>query len=103
MIVYTFDLDMVPGGNRAILHLSQYDEDFTLKARLFARTGVFTVESGTTAEIRGLKSDSNGFSASCTMSEENGVPIVTVAGDKQITAAAGKATLRSSCSGTTGS
>lgn len=87
MITYNFDLDMVPGGHRTEVWLNQYDEDFELKINLFARDGTFTVQSGTTAAIRGTKPDGNGFSANATIDGT----VVTISGDKQITAAAGKA------------
>lgn len=53
MITYEFDLDMVPGGRRTEVWLNQYDEDFELKINLIVRQGTFTVETGTTAAIRG--------------------------------------------------
>ncbi len=87
MISYEFDLDMVPGGHRTKVWLNQYDEDFELVANLFARDGTFTVSSGTTVTIRGTKPDGNGFSANATIEGTK----VTIAGDKQMTAAAGKA------------
>lgn len=87
MITYEFDLDMVPGGRRTEVWLNQYDEDFELKINLIARQGTFTVETGTTAAIRGTKPDGNGFSADCTLEGT----VVTVTGDQQMTVAAGKA------------
>ena len=87
MITYEFDLDMVPGGRRTEVWVNQYDEDFQFVINLVARQGTFTVESGTTVAIRGTKPDGNGFSADCTLSGTT----VTVEGDQQITAAAGKA------------
>ena len=88
MITYDFFLDMTPGGKRPVLYLSQYDDDFTLIAHLFARAGTFTVEAGTTAQIRGTKADGNGYSATATVDVDN--KTVTVTGAKQMTAAAGK-------------
>ena len=87
MITYEFDLDMVPGGRRTEVNLNQYDEDFELKINLVARQGTFSVQSGTTAAIRGTKPDGNGFSADCTLEGT----VVTVTGDQQMTAVAGKA------------
>lgn len=86
MITYEFDLDMVPGGRRSEVWVNQYDEDFQFVINLVARHGTFTVESGTTVAIRGTKPDGNGFSANCTIDGTT----VTVDGDQQMTAAAGK-------------
>lgn len=87
MIIHEFDLDMVPNGQQVSIWLNQYDEDFLLKANLFARTGEFTIQEGTTAAIRGTKPDGNGYSADASI---NG-SVVTVVGDQQITVASGKA------------
>ena len=94
MIKQHFTLDMVPGGLRSVVFLNQYDEDFELVAHLVARDSDFDVESGTTVAVRGTKPDGNGYSAEATLGaeEETGKPIVTIAGAKQITAAAGRAT-----------
>ena len=94
MIIHSHRLDMVPGGPTTIVRVNQYDEDFTIRLSLYAREGAFTVESGTTASIRGTKPDGNGYSATCTMTteqdeEQNTVPVVVVTGDQQMTAAAG--------------
>ena len=89
MIIYTYPLDMVPGGaQKTVVRLNQYDEDFTLVFDLYASNGEFTLQSGTTAKIRGTKPDGNGYSVDCTVNIENGT--VTVTGDVQITAASGK-------------
>ena len=87
MIIHEFDLDMIPGGSMASVRLNQYDEDFNLKINLFSRNGNFSAPSGTTALIRGTKPDGNAFSADCSI---NGT-VVTVTGDQQMTAAAGRA------------
>ena len=87
MIIHEFSLDMIPGGSLVSVRVNQYDEDFNLKINLFSRNGNFSVLSGTTALIRGTKPDGNAFSAECSV---NGT-IVTVVGDQQITAAAGRA------------
>ena len=86
MIIHEFDLDIVPGGRVPVIKLNQYDDDFTLKMNLYARTGELTVSVGSTVEIRGTKTDGNGYSEDCTISGN----VVTVTGDKQMTATAGK-------------
>ena len=86
MIVHEFDLDVVPNGRLQQVWLNQNDADFQLKITPFARAGIFELESGTTAEIRGTKGDGTGYSASASISDS----VVTVSGDKQLTSAAGR-------------
>ena len=88
MITKTNRIDMTPGGAPLVIRLSQYDSDFTLVFNLYASDGTFTIESSTTAAIRGMKPDGNGYSADATIDIAN--KKVTVAGDDQITAVAGK-------------
>lgn len=85
MITITNKIDMYPGGLPVVIHLSQYDSDFTLVFELYSSAGTFTVQSGTTAIIRGTKTDGNGYDATATISGNT----VTVTGDEQMTAAAG--------------
>ena len=88
MITYTYDLNMVPGGGPLMVHVGQYDSDFVIVFNLYASTGTFNVESGTTAEVRGTKRDGNGYSASATIDIAN--KRVTVTGNQQMTAVAGQ-------------
>lgn len=88
MITHEFELDMVPGAVNVEQWLNQYDSDFCLKIHLVARTGELSIQSGTTAKIRGTKPDGNIFIASATLDAANA--IVTVAGDMQMTAVQGK-------------
>lgn len=85
MITLTQKLNVVSIGVPPIIHLSQYDSDFSLVFELYASTGNFTLPSGTTAEIRGTKADGNGYDADATVSGTT----ITVTGDEQMTAAAG--------------
>lgn len=87
-ITKTNKLNMTGGGVPVIIHLSQYDEDFTLVFELYSSDGDFTVTSGTTAAIRGTKADGMGYSVDATLDVTN--KKVTVAGDQQMTAMAGK-------------
>lgn len=88
-ITKTNRLNMTGGGVPVIVRLSQYDSDFTLVFDLYNTDGTFTIESGTTAEVRGTKSDARGFSANATLDITN--KRVTVVGDQQMTAVSGKA------------
>lgn len=89
MISYAYKVDMVPGANqgKTVVYLNQYDTDFSIVFELFARIGTFTIESGTTAAIRGTKPDGNGYSADATIDIEN--KTVTVFGAEQMTVCAG--------------
>lgn len=84
-ITITKDLNVVSVGVPPVIHLSQYDSDFTLVFNLYASNGAFTMPTGTTAEIRGTKKDGNGYDKAATVSGNT----VTVTGDEQMTAAAG--------------
>lgn len=84
-ITITRDLNVVSVGVPPVIHLSQYDSDFTLVFNLYASKGAFTMPTGTTAEIRGTKKDGNGYDAAATVSGNT----VTVTGDEQMTAVAG--------------
>ena len=88
MITINTILDMRPGAIPKVIHLSQYDSDFSLVFRLHASFGTLNIESGTTAEIRGTKKSGTGYSASATLNTTNNT--VTVAGDAQMTAVAGQ-------------
>ena len=87
MITYTYKVSMTPGGIPVRCKLGQYDDDWTIVFTLYSTYGTFSIESGTTAKIRGTKRDGLGYSANATINISAGT--VTVAGDKQITAVAG--------------
>lgn len=88
MIQYTKDLFITAGGMPPVIKISQYSDDFTIVFNLIEIEGVFALESGTTAEIRGTKTDGNGYSANAVIDITN--KTVTVSGHKQMTAAEGK-------------
>ena len=81
---------MSPHGIPQVIHVSQYDSDFSIQFKLYASVGTLSIESGTTAEIRGTKGSGTGYSASATLNTSNGT--VTVAGSEQMTAVAGRNT-----------
>ena len=88
MITYSNKLDMTPGGFPCVINLNQYDDDVELQFLLHSRTGLLTIQTGTTAMIRGTKRDGNAYSADATINVSSST--VTVAVTKQMTAAAGK-------------
>lgn len=85
MITINTSIDVVSRGVMPVIHLSQYDSDFTLVFNIYASEGTFSMPSGTTAEIRGTKTDGNGYDAAGTVSGTT----VTITGDEQMTAVAG--------------
>lgn len=86
MIVYEFDLDVVPGGHKGRFWLNQDDSNFTLVFRLFARKGTFTVQENTTVQVQGTKADGTTYTADATIDGNT----VTVAGDADMTSAPGQ-------------
>lgn len=88
MITHARKIDMYPASVPVVVHLSQYDDDFTLEFTMFSSVGAFTVETGTTAKIRGTKKDGKGYSANATINTTQ--KKVTVTGNQQMTAIAGR-------------
>lgn len=88
MRTLTQPLNMSPGGIPPVIHVSQYDSDFTIVFTLFSTVGDFTIESGTTAVVRGTKSSGTGYSADAAINIS--AKTVTVTGNQQMTAAAGQ-------------
>ena len=88
MRTLTQPLNMSPGGIPPVIHVSQYDSDFTIVFTLFSTVGDFIIESGTTAMVRGTKSSGTGYSADATINIS--AKTVTVTGNAQMTAAAGQ-------------
>lgn len=85
MITYEYKLDMTQGGLPLKFGLKQYDSDFALVFKLFARKGTLNITSGTTVKIRGTKPDGTGYSVAASLTGST----VTVTGDQQMTAVAG--------------
>ena len=88
MLTLTNRIDMRPGAVPLVIHLGQYDSDFSLIFELYSSAGNFTVESGTTAMIRGTKTDGHAYDADATL--DVSAKTVTVAGSEQMTAAKGR-------------
>ena len=88
MITHAINIDMHPTSVPVIIHLSQYDDDYSLVFTLFSSVGEFSLETGTTASIRGTKNDGKGYSVDASIDIDN--KKVTVSGNQQMTAVAGK-------------
>lgn len=82
-------LDVTPGGIPLHIHLNQYDSDFSIVLSIkCALDCVLDIPSTATAKVRGTKADGNGYSKDATLNAT--VKTVTIAGDAQLTAAAGR-------------
>ena len=88
MRTFTRTLTMPSGGVPPVIHVSQYDSDFSITFNLADSYGTLNIESGTTARVRGTKSSGTGYSADVTFNIS--AMTVTVAGNAQMTAAAGE-------------
>lgn len=80
------DIDMSPGGHAPTVHVNQGDTDFGLVIHLYNSRGVFTVENGTTAKLRGRKPGGAAYERSGTLTGKD----VAVAGGTDMTDTAGK-------------
>lgn len=88
MIKQEYNLDVTPGGVTPIINRSQYDDDFSLIFHLYSRNGELTIESDTTATVEGTKSDGLRYYAEADLDIDT--QTVTVTGDQQMTAVAGR-------------
>ena len=88
MLTKQYNIDMTPGGVQVIVPLNQYENDVTLQFHLFTRDGSLSIESGTTAAIRGTKKDGLGIDTVTGVSLSGNT--VTVQVTEQMTAIAGR-------------
>jgi len=86
-MVYSFDLDMTPGGVPQIVKLSQYDKTIPeIQAVLWNGPSGYTIPTGATVWVAGTKPDKTGFEYQCTYSGST----VTIDITEQMTAVAGR-------------
>lgn len=90
MIEHEYDLDMTPGEAPVEIHLNRNDTDFRLVLHLFSGLGTLTLESGTTAEIRGRDAAGAEYSENASVDIE--AKTVSVSGSAELTACAGAGT-----------
>ena len=83
MVTQEFELSVTPLGDMPVIHLNKDDADFQLVFYINSRSGTFTMENNTSAQIRGTKPDGTKFQASGTVSVAN--KKVTINGDKNMT------------------
>lgn len=86
MRIIEIDLDISPGGHAPAVHVNQGDTDFTLLIHLYNSRGNFTVESGTSAKLKGTKPNGSAYTRTASLSGKN----VTVAGGTDMTSVAGR-------------
>lgn len=87
MVTQEFDLSITPIGNPALIHLNRDDADFQLVFNIYSRSGTFTMENNTSAQIRGTKPDGSKYQASASVSVAD--KTVTVEGDATMTSTPG--------------
>ena len=86
-MVYSFDLNMTPGGIPQIIKLSQYDKTIPeLQVTLWLDNSGYSIPSGASIYIAGTKPDKTGFEYQCTYSGST----VTIDITEQMTAVAGR-------------
>lgn len=88
MISAEYRIDVVPGmTDMEVIHVSQYDTDFQILLYVVASVGNFSIESGTTIELRGTKPDGTTYTKQVYTSGANHV---LLQGDADLTDVAGK-------------
>lgn len=81
-------LCIAPIGRPPVIRVGQYDSNFEIEFEMYTIDPItWDLEEGTTAMVRGTKTDKRGYSADCDIDIPN--KKVTVYGDVQMTAAAG--------------
>lgn len=86
-MVYSFDLNLIPGGVPELVKLSQYDYSVPeLQFTLWDGNQAYTIPSGSVCYVVGTKPDNTGFQYTCSYSGS----VVTVEVTEQMTAVAGR-------------
>lgn len=70
MITQRYNLNLIPDRVPVIVNCSQYDTlSRTIEMVIYDGSVLYTIPSGTTATVRGTKSDNTGFEYTCTISD----------------------------------
>lgn len=68
MITQTYNLNLIPDRVPVIVNCSQYDANSrTIEMVIYDGSALYTIPSGTSASVRGTKSDNTGFEYPCTI------------------------------------
>lgn len=86
MTTQTKDINMISGGVRSYVNVSQYDVGSEIKFALYNNSSAFTPPAGTTVRVEGRKPDGNGFSYSASLSDN----VVTITVTDQMTVLSGE-------------
>ena len=86
MTTQTKDINMISGGVRSYVNVSQYDVGSEINFALYNNSSAFTPPAGTTVRVEGRKPDGNGFSYSASLSDN----VVTVTVTDQMTVLSGE-------------
>ena len=86
MTTQTKDINMISGGVRSYVNVSQYDVGSEIKFALYNNSSAFTPPAGTTVRVEGRKPDGNGFSYLASLSDN----VVTVTVKDQMTVLSGE-------------
>lgn len=88
MKVETIYLSMIPRPQDVpvVVHVSQGDTDFTIRAGLVAKDADFVIESGTSALIQGRRADGSAYTANITLNGKYAI----IPGASGMTSVAGK-------------
>lgn len=81
MTEQTFNLDLIPGGIKPIIHVSQYDTGQIWKFNIVQNNQLFEIPEHCSVTIQGTKRDGTGFQYPCTYSGS----MVTAVETKQMT------------------
>ena len=87
MITHEIRLSMTPEIRKRplVINVSQNDDSFQIVASLYSERGELTIESGTTADLRGTKPGGVAYTKSGRLNDNR----VTIIGDSELTNAAG--------------
>lgn len=85
MIERAYDIDLIPGRESLVIGLSQFDTDFQVLLYLTVTEGSFTIENGTTVQMRGTKPDGSAYTKSLYMTGRT----ILLQGDENLTDVAG--------------
>lgn len=82
----SFNINLIPGRNNPVCHVSQYDKGRTIRVNLFEGSSVYTLTGAETVTANVRKPDGNIVTSTLTNTSDSYVEIITT---EQMTACAG--------------